>query len=65
MHLAYLVDVFGHLNQFNLQHQGTGNENLEGVINIFTFEDKLHTFLCNIDLWIGKVKEKTFNLTRL
>ncbi|KAK9679571.1 hypothetical protein QE152_g39891 [Popillia japonica] len=60
MQLAYLVDIFGHLNQLNLQLQGSGNEKLEGVGNIFVFEDKLRAFLCKIDLWIAKVEEKNF-----
>ncbi|KAK9745187.1 hypothetical protein QE152_g7170 [Popillia japonica] len=29
MQLAYLVDIFGHLNQLNLQLQGSGNETFE------------------------------------
>ena len=60
MQLAYLVDIFGHLNQLNLQLQGSGNEKFEGVGNIFVFEDKLRAFLCKIDLWIAKVEEKNF-----
>ncbi len=44
MQLAYLVDVFVHLKNLNLQLQGSGNENLEGVSTIFAFEDKLRTF---------------------
>ncbi len=65
MQLAYLVDIFGRLNQLNLQLQGSGNENLEGASNIFAFGHKLHSFLRKIDLWIGKVEEKTFNRSRL
>ena len=60
MQLAKLVDIFGHLNQLNLQLQGSGNEKLEGVGNMFVFEDKLRAFLCKIDLWIGKVEKKNF-----
>jgi len=41
IHLAYLVDIFEHLNKLKLQLQGTGNNELEGSANIFIFEDKL------------------------
>ncbi|XP_050065774.1 protein ZBED8-like [Aphis gossypii] len=55
IHLAYLVDIFKHLNKLNLQLQGSGNNKLEGSGNIFIFEDKLRAFMCKIDLWISKV----------
>jgi len=47
IYLAYLVDIFEHLNKLNLQ--------LQGCANIFIFEDKLRAFICKIDLWISKV----------
>jgi len=37
MNLAYLVDIFTHLNKLNLQLQGSGNKQLEDVANIFIF----------------------------
>nr|CAD7441952.1 unnamed protein product [Timema bartmani] len=40
---------------------GSGNEKLDGVANIFVFEDKLRAFLCEIDLWIDKVQEKNYS----
>ncbi|XP_026818970.1 protein ZBED8-like [Rhopalosiphum maidis] len=40
MQIAYLADIFGHLNHLNLQLQGYGNVKLEGSANIFVFEDK-------------------------
>lgn len=56
MQIAYLVDIFGHLNQLNLQLQGSGNVKLEGSANIFIFEDKLRAFFCKINLWIDKIQ---------
>lgn len=58
--LAYLVDIFGYLNELNLKLQGSGNEKLEGVNNVFVFEDKLRAFLCKIDLWISKIEKKNY-----
>jgi len=46
--LAYLVDIFTHLNKLNLQLQGSGNK--EDVANIFIFEDKLRAFICKLQL---------------
>lgn len=43
-----------------VKFQACGKENLEGVSNIFVFEDKLRAFLCKIDLLIIKVEEKNF-----
>ena len=60
MHLAYLVDIFTHLNKFNLQLQGSGNRHLEGVANIFIFEDKLRAFICKLQLWISQVGEDNY-----
>jgi|UniRef100_A0A2S2QN63 hypothetical protein len=39
-HIAYLVDIFIHLNHLNLQLLGSGKVKLEGSANIFVFEDK-------------------------
>lgn len=58
MQLAYLVDIFSHMNNLNLQLQGSGNEKLKGVANIFVFEDKLRAFFCKIDLWQTRSGEK-------
>lgn len=52
IHLAYLVDIFKHLNKLNLQ--------LQGSPNIFIFEDKLQAFMCKIDLWISKVEMNNY-----
>src|SRR5215469_10662173 len=61
MQLAYLVDIFAHLNHLNLQLQGSGNESSRGLGNIFVFEDKLRAFLCKIDLWTHKIKTKNYS----
>ncbi|XP_008180095.2 protein ZBED8-like [Acyrthosiphon pisum] len=61
MHLAYLVDIFEHLNKLNLQLQGSGNHKLEGAANIFIFEDKLRAFICKINLWISKVEMNNYS----
>ncbi|KAE9529996.1 hypothetical protein AGLY_011458 [Aphis glycines] len=61
IHLAYLVDIFEHLNKLNLQLQGSGNNKLEGSANIFIFEDKLRAFMCKIDLWISKVEINNYS----
>ena len=50
MQIAYLVDIFSHLNHLNLQLQSSGNVELEGSANIFVFEDKLRAFVCKINL---------------
>ncbi|XP_050545844.1 protein ZBED8-like [Daktulosphaira vitifoliae] len=44
LQLAYLVDIFEHLNNLNLQLQGLGNKTLEFRANIFIFEDKIGAF---------------------
>lgn len=59
--LAYLVDIFGHVNKLNLQLQGSGNEKLKENANIFTFEDKIRAFICKIDLWLDKAKKHIFS----
>ncbi|KAL4112420.1 hypothetical protein QTP88_016213 [Uroleucon formosanum] len=61
MHLAYLVDIFEHLNKLNLQLQGSGNHKLEGAANIFIFKDKLLAFICKINLWISKVEINNYS----
>lgn len=61
MNLAYLVDIFTHLNKLNLQLQGSGNKQLEDVANIFIFEDKLRAFTCKLQLWLGKIGENNYS----
>lgn len=61
VHLAYLVDIFNQLNKLNLQLQGSGNNNLEGMGNIFVFEDKLSAFISKIDLWISKIERGNYS----
>ncbi|XP_063216719.1 LOW QUALITY PROTEIN: protein FAM200A-like [Bacillus rossius redtenbacheri] len=61
IHLAYLVDIFTNLNKLNLQMQGSGNRQLEGVANIFNFQDKLRAFICKLNLWISQVGEGKYS----
>jgi len=61
MHLAYLVEIFKHLNKLNLHLQGSGNHKLEGAGNIFIFEDKLRAFICKINLWVSKVEMNNYS----
>lgn len=61
MNLAYLVDIFTHLNKLNIQLQGSGNKQLENVANIFIFEDKLRAFICKLQLWLRKIEENNYS----
>lgn len=67
MQLAYLVDIFGHLDQLNLQLQGSGNEKFEGVGNIQYLYSRTNFVRFCVKLISGypKLKRKTFNLSRL
>jgi len=62
MQIAYLVDIFTHLNHLKLQLQGSGNVKLEGSANIFTFEDKVRAFVCKINFWIDKTRVKNYTV---
>lgn len=57
---AYLVDFFAQLNKLNLQLQESGNLKLQGMSNIFAYEDKIRAFIAIIELWINKAEKKTF-----
>lgn len=59
--LAYLVDIFRQLNKLNLQLQGSGNKSLDGIANIFIFEDKLRAFICKLQLWVNKLGENNYS----
>lgn len=59
MNLAYLIDILTHLNKLNLQLQGSENSQLEDAANMFIFEDKLRSFICKLQLWIGQVSHPT------
>jgi hypothetical protein len=70
MQIAYLVNIFARSNYLNLQVQGSagschGNVKLEGSTNIFVFEDKIHTFVCKINLWIDKPTHTTIPTLRI
>ena len=58
---AYLVDFFAQINKLNLQLQGSGNLKLQGMSNIFAYEDKIRAFIAKIELWINKVERKNFS----
>lgn len=57
---AYLVDFFAQLNKLNLQLQESGNLKLQGMSNIFAYEDKIRAFIAKIELWINKAEKKLF-----
>jgi hypothetical protein len=61
LQLAYLVDIFKHLNNLNLQFQGSGNKTLEFRANIFIFEDKIRAFVRKINLWINKIENNNYS----
>ncbi|CAH1099073.1 unnamed protein product [Psylliodes chrysocephalus] len=44
-----------------MQLQGSGNNQLENVANIFIFEDKLRTFICKLQLWLRKIEENNYS----
>lgn len=53
--VAYLVDIFTHLNTLNASMQGKGE-------NILTSSDKLNGFLRKIKIWKSKVEKKDFEM---
>ncbi|RYE17860.1 MAG: hypothetical protein EOP45_15050 [Sphingobacteriaceae bacterium] len=60
LQFAYLVDIFAHLNQLNLQLQGSGNIQMKDSANIFKFEDKMRAFISKKDLWIAKAEKQNY-----
>ena len=60
MNLAYLVDIFTHLNKLNMQLQGSGSKQLENAANIFLFEDKLRVFICKLQLWLRQIEQNNY-----
>ena len=46
--LAYLANIFGHLNKLNLKLQATG-------LNLITFKDTLRGFMVKLQNWRRKV----------
>ena len=65
LQFAYLVDIFEHLNNLNLQLQGSGHKTLEFRANIFIFEDKIRTFVCNINLLMNKIENNNIRHFKL
>ncbi|KAL4104801.1 hypothetical protein QTP88_020077 [Uroleucon formosanum] len=55
------LDIFEHLNNLNLQLQGSGHKTLEFRANIFIFEDKIRAFVCKINLWMNKIENNNYS----
>jgi hypothetical protein len=53
--VAYLADIFGHLNSFNASMQGKEQ-------NLFTSSDKLYGFFIKIKIWKAKVKNSDLEM---
>lgn len=49
MRLAYLADIFGHLNELNRKLQGMDS-------NIIVQRDKIAAFIAKLELWKGKIQ---------
>jgi len=56
LQVAYLADIFVHLNYLNSQLQGSGNVKLGGLANVFVFENKIREFFCKINLRIDQIQ---------
>jgi len=61
LQLTYLVDIFEHLNNLNLQFQSSGNKTSEFRANIYIFEDKIRAFVCKINLWMNKIEKDNYS----
>jgi hypothetical protein len=53
--VAYLADIFGHLNSLNASMQGKEQ-------NLFTSSDKLHGFFRKIKIWKAKVENSDLEM---
>ena len=53
LRLAYLADIFSHLNETNLSMQGFG-------INIIICSEKLSSFIAKLEIWIRRVEKGKF-----
>lgn len=53
LELAYLGDIFVHLNKLNLGLQGQGS-------NVITHQMMINTFLDKVELWIARVEVNNF-----
>lgn len=56
--LAYLADIFGHLNQLNLGMQGRKK-------NCFILWNKVEAFKTNLVLWSNQIKKMDFSALAL
>jgi hypothetical protein len=52
--LAYMADIFTHLNTLNLSMQGGG-------ITIFNVEDKIEAMIKKLELWARRLSERNFD----
>ena len=52
--LAYLVDIFGHLNDVNVSLQGT-------AVTIIDATERINAFRSKMDLWSKRVKKRCFS----
>lgn len=52
--LAYLADIFSHLNDLNVNLQGRDK-------NILLMTDKVHAFIKKLDIWIIRLQSKIFD----
>ncbi|XP_069063693.1 zinc finger BED domain-containing protein 5-like [Pleurodeles waltl] len=55
--LAYVADIFTHLNVLNLSMQGVG-------ITIFNVEDKIEAMIKKLDLWARRLSQRNFDSFR-
>lgn len=53
--LAYLADVFSHLNDLNVNLQGRDK-------NILLMTDKVHAFIKKLDIWIIRLQSKNLDM---
>lgn len=51
--IAYLVDLFTHLNVLNIKLQGPDT-------NIFVVEDKTEAMIKKLKLWVNRVERKSY-----
>jgi uncharacterized protein YlzI (FlbEa/FlbD family) len=51
--IAYLADLFTHLNVLNLKLQGPDT-------NIFVVEDKIEAMIEKLKLWVNRVERKSY-----
>jgi hypothetical protein len=58
--LAYLVDIFRHLNKLICNYKIQAIQNGMICSNMFVVEDKLRAFICKLELWIRKIEATNY-----